>query len=246
MYLWPVNFSLLGYEVVFKTRDVWIGYANSIFYTVVGTLINIIVTMLAAYCLSRKDLPGRRIVMVAFSFTMIFNGGMIPEYLLVKELGMMNTRWALLLPCAISVYNVILARSNIQSNIPEALLEASQLDGCSDFRYFIRIVLPLSKANIAVMVLLYGVAHWNSYFDAMIYLHDKSLYPLTLYLKEILQANTVDPSLIADEKLAAKMAELANVMKYSLIIVSMLPILLVYPFIQKYFVQGMMIGSLKE
>lgn len=245
VYLWPVDFSLEGYKTVFQNKDVWTGYANSLFYTIVGTAINIVVTMLAAYGTSRRDLPGRNGIMMYFAFTMIFGGGIIPNYLLVKELGLLNTRWALLLPGALSVYNMIMARTFIQNNIPEELLEAAQIDGCSDFRYLIQVVLPLSKAIIAVLVLLYGVSHWNQYFNAMIYLNDKDLYPLQLFLREILQANTIDPSSVVDPELQMKLAELANVMKYALIVVSMIPVMLIYPFVQKYFIQGVMIGSVK-
>ena len=245
VYLWPVNFSLEGYKIVFRTKDVWIGFANSVFYTVVGTAINIAMTMLCAYALSRKDLPGRNGLMLFFTFTMFFSGGMIPHYILVKSLGILNTRWSLLLPGALSVYNMIMARTYLQANIPQELLEASQMDGCSDVRYMIQVVLPLSKAIIAVLVLFYGVAHWNQYFNAMIYLQSEELYPLTVFLREILQANTVDPSSVQDPELQAKLAELANVMKYSLIVVTMIPILIIYPFVQKYFVKGVMIGSVK-
>lgn len=243
--LWPVDFSLEGYKMVFHTKNVWTGYLNSLFYTVVGTAINIVVTVLCAYALSRKDLPGRNGFMLFFVFTMYFSGGMIPNYLLIRTLGMINTRWALLLPGALSVYNMIMARTFIQSNIPNELLEASMMDGCSDIKYLWKVVLPLSKAVLAVLVLFYGVAHWNQYFNAMIYLHDKNLYPLTLFLREILMANQIDPSTVQDPELQMKLAELAGVMKYALIIVSMIPVLIIYPFVQKYFVQGVMIGSVK-
>lgn len=243
--LFPVDFSLEGYKTVFNTTTVWIGFGNSLFYTVVGTIINIAMTMTAAYCLSRYDFPGRNGFMLIFTFTMFFSGGLIPTYIVIQKLGILNTRWALLLPGAIGVYNLIVARTFIVNTIPGELLEASQIDGCSDFKYYIRVVLPLSKAIIAVLVLFYGVGHWNAYFNAMIYLHNKSLYPLTLYLREILMSSQIDPSTVQDPELQAKLADMAGVIKYSLIMVSMIPILIIYPFVQKYFVKGVMIGSVK-
>lgn len=245
VYLLPVDVSLEGYKTVFHTGSVWLGYANSIFYTVAGTLINVVVTMIAAYCLARPDVPGRNGVMLLFTFTMFFNGGMIPTYMLVQSLGMLNTRLALLIPGALGVFNMIVARTFIQSSIPGELLEAAKIDGCSDIQYFTRIVIPLSKAIIAVLILFYGVGHWNAYFNAMIYLHTKALYPLTLFLRDILMADQIDPSTIQDPELQAKVAEAAGVIKYALIVVSMVPVLLIYPFIQKYFVKGVMIGSIK-
>lgn len=243
--LFPVDFSLEGYRTVFHTPTVWLGFKNSLFYTLVGTLINITMTLTAAYCLSRHDLYGRNFIMLLFTFTMFFNGGMIPHYILVQKLGFLNTVWALLIPGAIGVYNLIVCKTFIQNTIPTDLLEAAQIDGCSDFMYFIRIVLPLSKAIIAVLVLFYGVRHWNSYFSAMIYLNDKNLYPLTLFLREILMADQIDPSTVSDPEMQAKLAQSAGVIKYALIVVSMIPVLLIYPFIQKYFVKGVMIGSVK-
>lgn len=243
--LFPVDFSLKGYQIVLSTSSVWLGFRNSLFYTFVGTAINISLTMIAAYCLSRPDVPGKNQLMLFFTFTMFFNGGMIPSYMLIQNLKLLNTVWALLLPGAMGVYNMIIARTFIQSNIPLELLEAAKIDGCSDIKYFTRIVIPLSKAVIAVLVLFYGVGHWNAYFNAMIYLHDRNLYPLTLFLREILMADQIDPSTIQDPELQAIIAQTAGVMKYALIVVSMIPVLLIYPFIQKYFVKGVMIGSIK-
>lgn len=243
--LWPVDFSLEGYKAVFHTPSAWIGFRNSLFYTIAGTLINILVTMIAAYSLARPDLPGRNGIMLFFTFTMFFSGGMITGYMLVRSLHILNTIWAMLIPGALGVYNLIIARTFIESNIPTELLEAAQMDGCSDIRFFASIVLPLSKAVIAVLVLFYGVSHWNSYFNAMIYLNDKELYPLTIYLKEILMASQIDPSTVADPELQNQIARMAAVIKYALIVVSMIPILILYPFIQKYFVKGVMIGSVK-
>jgi multiple sugar transport system permease protein/putative aldouronate transport system permease protein len=243
--LFPVDLSIEGYRTVFHTPSVWTGFANSLFYTFFGTMINLVVTIIAAYCLARPDLRGRNGFMLFFTFTMFFSGGMIPAYMLVQSLGMINTRWALLIPGAMSVYNMIIARTYMSSSIPHELLEAAKIDGSSDIGYLVRIVLPLSKAIIAVLVLFYGVGHWNSYFNAMIYLHQKSLYPLTLFLREILMASQIDPSTVQDPEMQAKLAEAAAVIKYALIVVSMTPILLIYPFIQKYFIQGVMIGSVK-
>lgn len=243
--LFPVDLSIEGYRAVFNTSTVWTGFINSLFYTVVGTTINVVMTLTAAYCLSRRDLPGRNGIMLLFTFTMFFSGGMIPSYMMVQSLGILNTRWALLLPGAIGVYNLIVARTFIVNSIPLELLEASQMDGCSDVMYYLKVVIPLSKAIIAVLVLFYGVGHWNAYFNAMIYLHDKSLYPLTLFLREILMASQIDPSTVQDPELQARLAEMAGAIKYSLIVVSMVPVLIIYPFVQKYFVKGVMIGSVK-
>lgn len=243
--LWPVDFSLEGYKTVFNTKTVWIGFRNSIIYTFAGTAINIAMTMTAAYCLSRHDLPGRNGIMLLFTFTMFFGGGLIPSYMVVQSLGILNTRWALLLPGAIGVYNLIVARTFIVNTIPGELLEASMIDGCSDIMYYLKVVIPLSKAILAVLVLFYGVWHWNSYFNAMIYLHNKDLYPLTLYLREILMASQIDPATVQDPELQARLADMVGVIKYSLIMVSMVPVLIIYPFVQKYFVQGVMIGSVK-
>lgn len=243
--LFPVDISLEGYRTVFHTSTVWRGFANSFYYTIVGTLINVVMTLTAAYCLSRKDLPGRNGIMLLFTFTMFFSGGMIPNYMLVQSLGILNTRWALLLPGAIGVYNLIVARTFIVNSIPSELLEASMMDGCSDIMYYLKVVIPLSKAIIAVLILFYGVSHWNAYFNAMIYLHNKDLYPLTLFLREILMASQIDPSTIQDPELQERLAEMVGTIKYSLIVVSMVPILVIYPFVQKYFVKGVMIGSVK-
>lgn len=245
VFLFPVEFTLDGYEMVIHNKDVVSGFINSMFYTVVGTGINLVVTMICAYVLSRPDLPGKNGIMIYFMITMYFSGGLIPSYLVIKKLGLVGTRWALLLPGALGVYNMIMARTFIQSNIPNEILESAKIDGCGDFMYFTKMVLPLSKAVMAVQALLYGVGHWNEYFNAMIYLNKREQYPLTIILKEILLANQIDPSTIANPELQARITEMAAVMKYSLIVVSMIPILLIYPFIQRYFVKGVMIGSVK-
>jgi len=244
VYLWPVEFSLKGYEMVFRNKEVWLGFRNSIFYTVAGTMINIILTMTCGYCLSRRDVPGRKGIMMIFTFTMFFGGGMIPTYILIRSLHMLNTIWVMLIPGAMGVYNMIVAKTFIQSSIPDELLEATQMDGGSDIMYYLAVVLPLSKAIIAVLVLFYGVGHWNSYFNAMIYLFDEKLYPLTMFLREILMADRIDTEMM-DPELASTISQYVGVIKYALIVVTMVPIILLYPFVQKHFVKGVMIGSVK-
>lgn len=243
--LWPVDLCLDGYKAVFSHRDIVTGYVNSIFYTITGTFINVCMTLIAAYPLSRKDLIGRSGFAFFFSFTMFLAGGMIPSYLLMKDLHLLNTRWALLIPGAISVYNMMVVKNFMQSSIPGELLEAAQIDGCSDTNYFFSIVLPLAKASIAVITLYYAVAHWNSYFSALLYLNDRSKIPLQLVMREILVNNQVDASMLADPQLMAQKENVANLLKYSLIVVASVPMMMVYPFVQKYFVKGVMVGSIK-
>lgn len=243
--LWPVDFSLRGYQAVLEYKPVYTGYANTIFYTLVGTIINVTLTMFAAYALARKSLPARGFFTFLFMFTMLFSGGLIPNYILMKQLNIINTRWAMLLPGAISVHNLIVTRTFIQNTIPDELLEAAQIDGCNDSRFFFEFVLPLSKAVMAVITLYYAVAHWNSYFNAFIYLNNRKLYPLQIFLREILIMNQVDAEMIVDTKLLEATQGMADLLKYSLIVVSTAPILCVYPFLQRYFIQGVMIGSLK-
>jgi ABC-type glycerol-3-phosphate transport system permease component len=230
---------------VFKNQQVWIGYGNSIFYTFVGTGINLLLTITAAYALSRRDFFGRNAVMGIFVFTLLFNGGLIPTYLLVKDLGMLDTRWALLLPNAVVVYNMIVARTFFQNQIPYELLEASQLDGCSDFRFFWSIVLPLSGPIVAVIALWYAVQHWNSYFHALLFIRNERLFPLQIVLRNILLENRVENLDRVALEDYAKREGLAQLLKYALIVVASVPVLLLYPFVQKYFVRGVMIGSLK-
>ncbi|MGM7719377.1 carbohydrate ABC transporter permease [Metabacillus sp. Hm71] len=246
VWLWPVDFSLEGYKAVFNYKSVWTGYGNSLFYTVVGTLINIVMTILAAYPLSRKEFYGRNFFMFLFFFTTLFNGGLIPTYLLIKELGMLDTRWAMIIPGALSVFNVIVTRTYLKTTIPDEIHEAAKLDGCSDFKFLTRIVIPLSGPIIAVMALFYAVGHWNGFFNALIYLRDPSLFPLQLILNNILVQNQVDPTLLQDTEVLQKQAGLRELLKYSLIIVASVPVLIIYPFVQKHFVKGVMIGGLKE
>jgi putative aldouronate transport system permease protein len=244
VWLWPVDFSLRGYEVAFSNPQIVTGYANSLYYTFFGTLISVALTVLLAYPLSRRTLFGRNSIMIFITFTMIFYGGLIPTYLVVKNLGMLNTRWALLIPQAIAAWQVIIARTFFQVNIPDELAEAAELDGCSDLRFLWSIVLPLSKPIIAVLVLMYAVGQWNAYFDALLYLKSADLYPLQLVLRSILILNTfVSGSMEASVMIERQ--QLADLLKYSLIVVGSLPVLLIYPFAQRYFVRGMLIGSIK-
>ncbi|WP_282935262.1 carbohydrate ABC transporter permease [Paenibacillus sp. RC67] len=245
VWLWPVNPTWEGYNAVFKHKLIWSGFTNSIYYTVAGTLINVVMTILAAYPLSRKDFYGKNVFMFLFVFTMMFSGGLIPTYMLVKDLGLLNTTWSMLLPGALGVWNMIITRTYFQTTIPDELLEASQLDGCTDFQFVWKIVLPLSGPIIAVIALFYAVGHWNSYFNALIYLKKQSLYPLQLVLRDILVQNDVDMNMLVDVAEQAKREGLRELLKYSLIVVATVPLLIVYPFVQKYFVKGIMIGSLK-
>lgn len=243
--LFPVDVSLEGYRAVFRNKDVWMGYKNTIIYTVFGTFINLAVTLMAAYPLSRPDFKNKSFWSLFFTFTMLFSGGMIPSYILMRDLHLINSRMVMILPGALSVYNMIVARTFIQNSIPMELLEAAQLDGCSDAKYFFKIILPLSKAVIAVLVLFYAVGHWNAYFNAFLYLNDRELFPLQIVLREILIANSIDVNSVVDPTLLEAKQGLADLLKYSLIIVASVPILCLYPFAQKYFVKGVMIGSVK-
>lgn len=243
--LWPVDFSLTGYEIVFSYGQVWVGYWNTIIYTVVGTAINMVLTIMSAYPLSRKNLQGKKYYMALFMITMFFSGGIIPNYILMTKLHMTNTRWAVLLASGISVYNMVIMRTFFQNSIPDELLEAAKIDGITDIGYLFKIVLPLSKAIFAVIILYYAVAHWNSYFDAMLYLRTRELQPLQIILRDILNVANIDLSQINDAETLAKMTGAADVMKYALIVVATVPVLVAYPFVQKFFEKGVMIGSVK-
>ncbi|MBQ2956575.1 MAG: carbohydrate ABC transporter permease [Clostridia bacterium] len=242
---WPVNFSLRGYEAVFEYKSVMVGYRNSFVYMFLGTFINLIMTMLAAYPLAKPNLPYKNTVMMLFTFTMFFGGGMIPNYLLLRDLKMLNTVWSMVIPGAISTYNMIIMRTFIQNSIPNELAEAAEIDGCNEFFYLVRIVLPLSKAVIAVVALYYAVGHWNTYFNAFLYLNDPDKKPLQLVLREILILNSINEEqlLMSDENVAQQ--GMADLLKYSIIIVASLPVIIMYPFVQRYFVKGVMIGSVK-
>ncbi|CAM3478170.1 MULTISPECIES: carbohydrate ABC transporter permease [Saccharibacillus] len=249
MWLLPKDITFEGYRRVFQDPSIWNGYLNTIIYTVVGTLVNLLVTLPAAYALSRRDFVGRNLFMILFIVTMFFGGGLVPTYLVVRNLGLVDSMWALILPGATSVWNLIVCRTFFQSSIPRELQEAAEIDGCSNFRLYFRIVLPLSTALIAVMALFFGVGHWNNYFSAMIYLNQQEKYPLQLVLRQILvlqqmsaQAGTIDATMATSLN---NKAEVAALVKYAVIIVATLPIIAVYPFLQRYFVQGVMIGSVK-
>ncbi|WHY18141.1 carbohydrate ABC transporter permease [Paenibacillus sp. G2S3] len=244
VWLWPVDISFKGFKVLLNTTEIITGYGNSIFYTAAGTLISITLTVMVAYPLSRKGLFGRNMLMMIITFTMIFNGGLIPTYLVVKEMNLIDTRWALLIPNAIWVWQVIIARSFFQSSIPEELLEASEIDGCSDMRFIWSVVLPLSKPILAVLVLMYAVGQWNAYFDALIYLKSADLFPLQLVLRSIIIQNNSAGGAMDVGKLVEKQ-QLSELLKYSLIVIATLPVLVIYPFVQRYFVQGMLVGSVK-
>ncbi len=245
--IFPVQPTLDAYIEVFQYGDVWIGYRNTIYYTVVGTFLNIVFTILMAYPLSRVDLKGRGIIMKILVFTMMFSGGLIPNYLLVKDLHLLNTGWALWLPGLISVYNVIVMRTFFQSTIPRDLLEAAQIDGCTNRRFLWSVVLPVSKTILAVMILLYAIGHWNSYFSAMLYISDKQKWPLQIFLRDILISNQVDMSQMSNSDVAdmIRRQQMQTLLKYSLIVISSLPVLVVYPFIQRHLVKGIMVGSVK-
>ena len=243
--LWPVEPTAIAYETIFKDPAIVRSFLNSIFYAVAGTAVNIVLTLLAAYPLSRPDLRGRGWIMFFFFFTTLFSGGLIPTYLVVRDLGLLNTRWALILPAALSVWNVIITRTYFQTTIPGELLDAARIDGASDFRFLRDVVLPLSGPIVAVNALFYAVGHWNAYFDALIYLQDESLYPLQLELRQILVQNQTNLQMTGDIQSMLARENLADLLKYALIVVSTVPLLLVYPFVQKHFVKGALIGSLK-
>lgn len=243
----PVGFSLRGYQYIFKNPDIWMGYANTILYTVAGTIAGTMITLLAAYALSRDDLPGRGVIIKLMLFTMFFNGGMIPTYLVMKNLHLTNTRLILILMGMFVVYNMIIARTFFSTNIPKELLEAAFIDGCGNTRFFFSIVMPLSKAIIAVIALYIGIMYWNSYFTALIYVTKRDYFPLQLILREILVLGQTlaQGGEGVDVEAVLEMQKISETIKYGVIIVSMLPVMMVYPFIQKYFVQGVMIGSVK-
>ncbi|MFD1954920.1 carbohydrate ABC transporter permease [Paenibacillus thailandensis] len=248
MWLLPKGITWEGYERVFQNEKIWNGYFNTIVYTLAGTAVNLAVTLPAAYSLSRPDFVGRGFFIGMFMATMFIGGGLVPTYLLVKELGMINSMWALILPSAASIWNIIVTRTFFQSTIPRELQEASQIDGATNFQIFFQIVLPLSAPIIAVMALFYGVGHWNSYFSAMIYFNDEAKYPLQLVLRQILVLQEMASQSAVTAEVATALnskAEIAALLKYAVIIVSTLPVIVLYPFLQRFFVQGVMIGSVK-
>lgn len=243
--LWPKTPSLEGYRAVFNYSRIWSGYGNSILYMVLGTLINLIVTICAAYPLSRADLVGRNVISLMFIFTMYFSGGLIPLYLLIRNLRMLDTIWAMVIPNAMSVYNMIVMRTYFASQIPSELREAAEIDGCGNLRYLFRIVLPLSGPILAVIGMFYAISHWNSYFNALIYLNSANRYPLQLILREILVNNQFGDAIVIDPEESYLLEQRARLMRYSLIIISSVPMMLLYPFVQRYFVKGVMVGAVK-
>lgn len=243
--LLPKNIDFVGYRRILQDNRIMNGYVNSILYTVASTVIGTITTILAGYSFSRTDLVGRKVLMMVYVFTMYFSGGLIPTYLVVKDVGLLGSPWAVILMGAISVYNIIIARSFFSSSIPVDLYEAAQLDGCSNGRFFISIVVPLSKSIIAVIALYYAVAQWNGYFNALIYLSKQNQYPLQMVLREILLSSQSVQADVTDVDAIQEMQRIAATIKYGVIVVASLPMLMLYPFIQKYFVKGVMIGSVK-
>lgn len=251
MWLFPTDITWEGYRLIFANTDIWRGYYNTILYTTVGTLINLAFTLPAAYVLSREDFQLRGLVTKMMVITMFVSGGLIPSYILVTGLGLGNSMWALILPGAASVYNIVVCRVFFQSSIPDELTEAAVIDGASDFMIFFKIVMPLSKPIIAVMALFYGVGHWNNFFSALLYMDDRSKYPLQMILREILvqQDMSSNPNMgtmtQGQAEFLHSQQQLSAILKYGVMIVATLPIIMVYPFLQKYFVQGVMIGSIK-
>ncbi|MDL2233729.1 carbohydrate ABC transporter permease [Ruminococcaceae bacterium OttesenSCG-928-L11] len=245
VYLFPVDITLQAYRTIATTKSILVGMSNTVFYAVVGTLLNVTLTILCAYPLSRNNLPGRKFLLWIFTFTMMFGGGMIPTYLTVRSLGLINTRAALIIPSAMNVWNMVIARTFFINTIPDELIEAAEIDGAHDGQVFFRIVIPNSVTILAVISLFYAVGHWNQYFDAMIYLNKPELYNPQLVLRTIIastQAMLEQTGSLID---AAKAADQAEVLKYAVIVFASLPIMIVYPFIQRFFIKGVMVGSLK-
>ncbi len=244
---WPKGFTLEAYEKLLEYTDIWIGYKNTILYTVVGTLVNLILTVTLAYPLSRKDFLPRKLIMIMLVITMYFSGGLIPTYLVVKNLGMVNSFWAMIIPGAISTYNVLVVRTYFVNSIPNELHEAAKLDGANNIQFFGKIALPLAKPVVAVVGLYYAVGHWNDYYTALIYLYDKEKFPLTCFLKNLIidTSTAMQGSFGSSASEMESMIRLAQSLKYSTIIVAVIPMLIVYPFVQKFFVKGVMIGSIK-
>ena len=248
----PIGFTLDGYTEVFMASDVIRGFFNSLYYTSIGVVISLAVTLPTAYALSRDDFVGRKPIMIFYLITMFISGGLIPTYMVIMNLGMLNTVWAITVPGSITVFNLIICRTFFKTNIPPELLEASKVDGCGNGRFFFSIVLPLSAALIAVQVLFNGVAHWNSFFNAMIYMTERVRWPLQLELRAILLHNAMmhealgtvanTPEAIAERQ---RITDLMNMMRYSLIIIASIPVLILYPFVQKHFVKGVTFGSVK-
>lgn len=250
MLLLPKEITFEGYQIIFKNQAIWRAYLNTIIYTLCGTLVNLLFTIPAGFALSRKDFSSRSWILKLIVVTMFISGGLIPSYILVTNLGLTDTMWALILPGAVSVYNLIVVKNFFESSIPEPLIESAFIDGANYFNVFFEIVLPLSKPIIAVMALFYGIGHWNQYFSSLLYLNQRDMYPLQMILREILVIQDMSSNPTAN--ITGEMAEflysqqqLGQVIKYGVMIVSSLPVILIYPFLQKYFVKGVMLGSIK-
>jgi len=247
VWLFPVEPTWYGYQAVFQYPQIWTGYLNSVIYTVLGSIISVALTIMMAYPLSRKTFMSRKVIMWALLFAMLFSGGLIPYYLVIKSLHLLDTRWAMILPGALNIFSIIVAKTFFQSSIPNDLYEAAQLDGCNDTRFLTLIVLPLSKPVIAVLLLWAAVSNWNSYFNALIFLNSENLYPLQLVLREILVLNNVSTnSITLSPEQLKQFEDMKTLLKYSVIVIASIPVLILYPFIQKYFVKGVMVGSIKE
>lgn len=247
VWLYPVDFSLKGYEAVFENQQVWTGYLNSTIIMVSGTVLTLVFTVMMAYPLSRKRFAAKKPITIMLTIIMFFGGGLIPNYMLMKDLHLLDTLWATFLPTLVQVWYIIMMRTYIQTSIPESLSEAATLDGCSEIGYLTRIVIPLSKPILAVITLYVAVALWNSYFNAMIYLRSQKNYPLQLVLRNILILNQFDTELfnkLSDKEIIERQ-NLQTLLKFSLIVVASFPVMVLYPFVQKYFVKGIMIGSIK-
>jgi putative aldouronate transport system permease protein len=245
---YPKGFTLDGYKEVLKNEGVMRGFFNSVYYTIVGVFVNLAVTLPTAYALSRNDFYGRKTISIFYIITMFVSGGLVPTYLVVRQMGMLNTVWALVIPGALGVYNMMVARTFFKTNIPGELLDAARIDGCSNTGFFFRIVLPLSSAIVAILVLWCGVGHWNSYFSALLYISERQRQPLQLELRMVLLQNTQAPNMPLTEEFIAekrRLEALRDMMKYSLIIIASVPVMVLYPFIQKHFVKGVTVGSLK-
>ena len=243
--LWPVEFSTTGYKIIFSYSRVWQGYWNTIIYTVAGTTLNVLLTTMAAYPMARRDLYGKNVYMTFFMIIMFFSGGMIPNYILMVKTKLIETRWSVILSGGLSVTNMIIMRTFFQNSIPADLFDAARIDGVSDLGYLFKIILPLSKAIFSVITLYYGVGRWNTYFTSMMYIHDRDKYALQVVLRDILSASRIDLSAIQDAESLAAVIGASDLVKYALIVVATVPVLVVYPFVQKYFEKGVMIGSVK-
>ncbi|SEF92676.1 carbohydrate ABC transporter permease [Paenibacillus sp. UNC499MF] len=243
--LWPKGLTLDSYAKIFEDNQILRGFGNTLLYTTTGTCLNVIMTILAAYPLSRKDFVGRNLFMGLFVFTMFFGGGLIPTYILIKNLGLLNSFWVMILPGAVSIWNIIIMRTFFQQTIPGELEEAATIDGCSNMQILTRVILPLSMPIIAVTILFYAVGHWNSFFNALLYLSDKSKFPLQLVLREILIQGQTDSMVKMSTESAIKQQRAVEGIKYAVLVLANLPMFLLYPFLQRYFVKGIMIGAIK-